>query len=89
MSWKGCARSEPCRHSASIPRSGVSTSSPTQVMVSPGQAAQAVAASACPSTYELPCVFLPQGHLLTLRCTRPWWSPMAESWGWTCLMGVI
>jgi len=31
MSWKGCARSEPCRRTGSTPRSGASTSSPTQV----------------------------------------------------------
>lgn len=35
-SWKGCARSEPCRPTASTPKSGASTSSPTQVTAPPG-----------------------------------------------------
>ena len=24
----------------------------------------------------------------TSQCTRPWWSPMAASWAWTCQMGA-
>lgn len=35
-SWKGCARSEPCRPTASTPKSGASTSSPTPVTAPPG-----------------------------------------------------
>lgn len=43
-------------------------------------------ASACPSIHNQPSVLLLQGHLQTLRCTRPWSSPTAGSWGWTCPM---
>lgn len=48
----------------------------------------AAPASARPSTRNGPGVLLLQGHLQTLRCTRPWWSPTAGSWGWTCPMGA-
>lgn len=40
----------------------------------------------CPSIHNQPSVLSLQGHLQTLRCTRPWWNPMAGSWGWTCPM---
>lgn len=37
MSWRGCARSEPCRLTDSTPRSGESMSSPTQVLGCSGE----------------------------------------------------
>lgn len=40
MSWKGCARSEPCRPTSSTPRSGESMFSPTQVLGCSGEPGQ-------------------------------------------------
>lgn len=84
MSWRGCARSEPCRLTGSTPRSGESTSSPTQVLGGSGEPGQFSQAPVCSSIHNQPGALSLQGHLQTLRCTRPWWSPTAGSWGWTC-----